>query len=168
MYKYLWGKHLSVIGRPILIKKKVISMCRNIDIIIEFVYRLYENMMQLYVHKSLSIYKNGMDWLTGFSFSNLSNILTSLDVETLWQLILDNYYDMSVEPHISPMWGSSQSLVEYWIRTGDSRYLDIPWCMHRSTNFLAPPNAVDFLWSCDGLWMGLSFVFSRSDCHLTI
>jgi len=40
--------------------------------------------------------------------------------------------------------------------------------MHGSTKFQTPPNAVDLLWSCEGLWRGLSFVFSRSDCHLTI
>jgi len=40
--------------------------------------------------------------------------------------------------------------------------------MHRSAKFQTPPNAVDLLWSCEGLWRGLSFVFSRSDCHLTI
>jgi len=40
--------------------------------------------------------------------------------------------------------------------------------MHRSAKLQTPPNAVDLLWSCRGLWWGLSFVFSRSDCHLTI
>jgi len=40
--------------------------------------------------------------------------------------------------------------------------------MHRSAKFQTPPNGVDLLWSCEGLWMGLSFVFSRSDCQLTI
>ena len=41
-------------------------------------------------------------------------------------------------------------------------------CMHRSAKSQTPPNAVDLLWSCEGLWRGLSFVFSMSDCHLTI
>jgi len=39
---------------------------------------------------------------------------------------------------------------------------------HRSAKFQTPANAVDFLWSFEGLWRSLSFVFSRSDCHLTI
>ena len=39
--------------------------------------------------------------------------------------------------------------------------------MHRSAKFQTPPNAVDSPWSCKGLWRGLSFVISRSDCHLT-
>jgi len=38
--------------------------------------------------------------------------------------------------------------------------------MHRFAK--SPPNAVDLLWSCEGLWRGISFVFYRSDCHLTI
>jgi len=40
--------------------------------------------------------------------------------------------------------------------------------MDRSAKFQTPPIAVDLLWSCEGLWRGLSFVFSRSDCHLTM
>jgi len=40
--------------------------------------------------------------------------------------------------------------------------------MHRSAKSQTPPNAVDLLLSCEGLWRGLSFVFSRSDCQLTI
>jgi len=31
--------------------------------------------------------------------------------------------------------------------------------MHRSAKFQTPPNAVDLLWSCEGLLRGLSFVF---------
>jgi len=38
--------------------------------------------------------------------------------------------------------------------------------MHRSAKFQACPNVVDFLWSCEGLRRGPSFVFSRSDHHL--
>jgi len=37
-----------------------------------------------------------------------------------------------------------------------------------SAKFKTKPNAIDLLWSCEGLWRGLSFVFSRSDCYLTI
>jgi len=44
----------------------------------------------------------------------------------------------------------------------------VPGSMHHSAKFQTPPNAVDLSWSCEGLWRGLSFVFSRSDCHLTI
>ena len=40
--------------------------------------------------------------------------------------------------------------------------------MHHSAKFETPPNGVDFLWSCEGLWRGLSFVFSMSDGNLTI
>jgi len=43
-----------------------------------------------------------------------------------------------------------------------------PQVMHRSAKFQTPPKSVYLLWSCEGLWRGLSFVFSRSDCHLTI
>ena len=39
--------------------------------------------------------------------------------------------------------------------------------MHRSAKFQTPPNAVYLLRSCEGLWRGLSFVFSRPECHLT-
>jgi len=42
-----------------------------------------------------------------------------------------------------------------------------PVFMHRSAKYQTPPNAVDLLWSREGLWMGLSFVFSRSDGLLT-
>ena len=40
--------------------------------------------------------------------------------------------------------------------------------MHHSVKFQTPPNAVDLLWSCEGLWRSLSLVFSRSDGHLAI
>jgi len=44
--------------------------------------------------------------------------------------------------------------------------------MHRSTKFQAPPNAVDFLWSCNKVFLQtesmLYFVLSRSKCHLMI
>ena len=47
-------------------------------------------------------------------------------------------------------------------------YGSVYFQMHRSAKCQAPPNAVDFLWSCEGLWKGLSFVFSMSVCHLII
>jgi len=46
--------------------------------------------------------------------------------------------------------------------------------MHLSAIYQAPYNAVDFLWSCEGVYhkqevcFPLSFVVSRSDCHLII
>ena len=44
--------------------------------------------------------------------------------------------------------------------------------MHRSTKIQAPPNAVDYLWSCDKVIIltgsRLPFALTRSDCHLTI
>ena len=51
---------------------------------------------------------------------------------------------------------------------GDTSTVDMLTEMHRSAKLQTPPNAVDLLWSCESLWRGLSFVFSRSDCHLTI
>jgi len=54
--------------------------------------------------------------------------------------------------------GSTQKLIQHhdrykWSMTVAER------SMHRSAKFQTPPNAVDLLWSCEGLWRGLSFVF---------
>ena len=40
--------------------------------------------------------------------------------------------------------------------------------MHLSANFQAPPNAVDFLWFCEGMWRGLSSIFMIKIDHLKI
>ena len=40
--------------------------------------------------------------------------------------------------------------------------------MHHSAKCQALPNAVDFLWSCEGLWRGLSFQCTPSYSSLSI
>jgi len=44
--------------------------------------------------------------------------------------------------------------------------------MHLSANYQAPPNALVFLWSCEGVYhkqeVCFLLFFSPSDCHLTI
>ena len=118
-------------------------------------------------------YVNGIVYILSFGHPIANDLLVYIAVSVC-----------SVKPDISLEWVFSnwlkttcQQQIKLYYRKGTLVYVYIMWiyikelehyCMHRSAKFQTPPNAVDLLWSCEGLWSGLSFVFPRSDCHHTI
>ena len=105
----------------------------------------------------------------------MSNCYTEeLSCNVVWhnpfELVLNGGYSTRLWGSLLPLPSIQQALCAspLWKRHRTQPHADTTTCMHRSAKLQTPPNAVDSLWSCKGLWRGLSFVFSRSECHLTI
>jgi len=90
----------------------------------------------------------------------------------LKKLLTHGRTDARTDGRWTPDIEGSQKLTEHfvlrWAKKVEGFDLRVYFTMHRFAIFQTPPKAVVLLWSCEGLWRGLSFVISRSDCHLTI
>jgi len=86
----------------------------------------------------------------------------------LWQILGVEQICCSAQYRTQFLWPILIYHIHIYVTHTSSLCFNERFTMHRSAKFQTPPNAVDLLWSCEGLWRGLSFMFSRSYCHLTI